>query len=63
MPDPLHYGHPRMPLGERAKIFIPFDPLKGFRDELRRRERLVEARQRHDRRLPEDEAPEGDGPS
>lgn len=36
--DPMHYGHPRMPLEERAKIFMPFDPLKGFRAELRRRE-------------------------
>jgi hypothetical protein len=27
-----------MPLEERAKIFSPFDPLRGFRDELRRRE-------------------------
>lgn len=42
--DPMHYGHPRMPMEERAKIFSPFDPLKGFREELRRRERLVEER-------------------
>ena len=42
--DPMHYGHPRMPLEERAKIFMPFDPLKGFREELRRREQKVEAR-------------------
>lgn len=39
----MHYGHPRMPLEERAKIFTPFDPLKGFREELRRREQKVEA--------------------
>lgn len=43
--DPMHYGHPRMPLAERAKIFTPFDPLKGFREELRRREQKVEAQQ------------------
>ena len=43
--DPMHYGHPRMPLAERAKIFMPFDPLKGFREELRRREQKVEAQQ------------------
>ena len=32
-----------MPLSERAKIFIPFDPLKGYREMLeeRERERLV----------------------
>lgn len=54
---PMHYGHPRMPLDERAKIFSPFDPLKGFREELRRRERLVEERQSHDPWLPEDDLP------
>lgn len=42
--SPLHYGHPRMALEDRAKIFMPFDPLKGFREELRRREELVRAR-------------------
>lgn len=35
----LHYGHPRMPLAERAKIFMPFDPLKGFREALVEQER------------------------
>lgn len=34
----------RMPLEERAKIFIPFDPLKGFREALRERELEAEAR-------------------
>ena len=34
--------HPRMPLSQRAKIFIPFDPLKGFQDALREKEREVE---------------------
>lgn len=38
----LHYGHPRMPLSERAKIFVPFDPLKGFREALAEQERLAE---------------------
>ena len=42
--DPMHYGHPRMPLEERAKIFMPFDPLKGFRAELRRREERAASR-------------------
>lgn len=31
-----------MPLEERAKIFSPFDPLQGFRDALREKEREVE---------------------
>ena len=56
----MHYGHPRMPLEDRAKIFMPFDPLKGFREELRRRERLVEARMSHDPWLPEDDFPPAD---
>lgn len=54
----MHYGHPRMPMSERAKIFSPFDPLKGFREELRRRELLVEQRQWHDPWLPEDDLPD-----
>lgn len=33
-----------MPLEDRAKIFVPFDPLKGFREELRKREAEAEAR-------------------
>ena len=37
----LHYGHPRIPLADRAKIFIPFDPLKGFREALTEQERKV----------------------
>lgn len=44
----LHYGHPRMSLADRAKIFIPFDPLKGFREALAEQERKVlEAQERH----------------
>ena len=34
----------KMPLEERAKIFIPFDPLKGFREALRERELEAQAR-------------------
>ena len=34
---------PRMPLAQRAKIFIPFDPLKGYQDALREKEREAEA--------------------
>ena len=33
-----------MPLSQRAKIFIPFDPLKGYQDALREKERQAEAR-------------------
>ena len=35
---------PRMPLSQRAKIFIPFDPLKGYQDALRAKEWEAEAR-------------------
>ena len=34
--------HPRMPLTQRAKIFIPFDPLKGYQEALREKEREAE---------------------
>ena len=34
---------PRMPLSQRAKIFIPFDPLKGYQEALREKEREAEA--------------------
>lgn len=37
-------GRAPMPLDERAKIFAPFDPLDGFRDALRAKEREVEKR-------------------
>ena len=33
---------PKMPLEDRAKIFSPFDPLQGFREALREKEREVE---------------------
>ena len=35
-------GRPRMSLEDRAKIFSPFDPLAGFREALRQKEREVE---------------------
>ena len=35
-----------MPLEDRAKIFSPFDPLDGFREALRAKEREVEERER-----------------
>ena len=34
---------PRMPRVQRAKIFIPFDPLKGYQAALRAKEREAEA--------------------
>ena len=34
---------PRMPRAQRAKIFIPFDPLKGYQEALRQKEREAEA--------------------
>ena len=42
--DPPVLPRPRMPLKQRAKIFIPFDPLKGYQEALREKEREVEAR-------------------
>ena len=35
----MHYGHPRMSRANRAKIFMPFDALKGLREALAERER------------------------
>ena len=37
-------GRPRMTPAERAKIFMPFNPLKGFQEALREKEAEVEAR-------------------
>lgn len=37
-------GRPRMSLEQRAKIFVPFDPLDGFRAALAAKEREVEKR-------------------
>ena len=42
--QPPQLPRPRMPLSQRAKIFIPFDPLKGYQDALREKERQAEAR-------------------
>lgn len=41
-PDQFAYGHPRMPRADRAKIFIPFDALRGYQEALRETERQVE---------------------
>ena len=40
--EPPALPRPRMPLAQRAKIFIPFDPLKGYQDALREKEREAE---------------------
>ena len=45
-----------MPRSERAKIFIPFNPLRGFHEALRERERVMEERTE----LPEDRLDELD---
>ena len=34
----MHYGHLRMSRANRAKIFMPFDALKGLREALAERE-------------------------
>ncbi|MCR4924293.1 MAG: hypothetical protein K5931_09845 [Lachnospiraceae bacterium] len=40
--DSFSIKHPAMDLGRRAKIFSPFDALKGFSDELARSEQIAE---------------------
>ena len=42
--EPPMLPRPRMPLSQRAKIFIPFDPLKGYQEALRAKEHEAEAR-------------------
>ena len=42
--EPPTLPYPRMPLSQRAKIFMPFDPLKGYKEALREKEREAEAR-------------------
>ena len=37
----------RMTPAERAKIFIPFDPLKGFQEALREKEREAAFEEHH----------------
>lgn len=39
--DSFTFRHPPMPPSKRAKIFSPFDALKGFDDELLKAEREV----------------------
>ena len=51
--DPFRIRHPKMPCDKRAKIFSPFDALKGFSEALAAQEALKED-ERHtmQRRLP-----------
>ena len=37
--DPFRIRHPVMDVGKRAKIFAPFDALRGFREALTETER------------------------
>ena len=46
--QPPELPRPRMPISQRAKIFKPFDPLKGYQAALREKER--EAEEAHDER-------------
>jgi hypothetical protein len=54
-PEAPKLPRPRMPLKQRAKTFIPFDPLKGYQEALREKER--EAESAHRERIDIDEAP------
>lgn len=45
-PQAPQLPRPRMPRSQRAKIFIPFDPLKGYQEALREKEREAEAAHR-----------------
>ena len=42
--DPFRIRHPRMNRGHRAKIFAPFDALKGFNEAVSAKEVLYESR-------------------
>lgn len=54
-PEAPQLPRPRMPLSQRAKIFIPFDPLKGYQEALREKEREAEAA--HRERIDIEDAP------
>ena len=53
--EPPILPRPRMPLIQRAKIFIPFDPLKGYQEALRAKEQEAEAA--HNSRSPLEDTP------
>ena len=42
-PEAPKLPRPRMSLEQRAKIFMPFDPLKGYQEALREKELEAEA--------------------
>ena len=37
--DPLRIRHPVMPVAKRAKIFAPFDALRGFNEAIKEKEK------------------------
>ena len=43
--DPFRIRHPQMPCGRRAKIFAPFDALKGFSEAISAQNDLYEEQQ------------------
>jgi hypothetical protein len=51
-----------MPMSERAKIFIPFDPLPGYRQMLREREEEVLRRGEYEPPKTWDDTAEGEDP-
>lgn len=58
-------GHKRMPMSERAKIFVPFNALKGLDEALRQQERLADERMRaevggNDLEVPDSDVPDND---
>ena len=40
--DPFRIRHPKMETGKRAKIFAPFDALRGFSDAIRETQQKAE---------------------
>lgn len=42
--DPFRIRHPSMDLGRRAKLFAPFDALKGFGDAVSAKKEIYESR-------------------
>ncbi|MGN0287950.1 MAG: hypothetical protein ACI4B6_09850 [Atopobiaceae bacterium] len=55
-------GHKRMPMSERAKIFVPFNALKGLDEALRQQERLADERMKAEVGGNDLEAPDSDVP-
>ena len=55
--DDFYIKHPPMDLTRRAKIFSPFDALKGYDEELARTEQQIEAAHSDLERVPAEEYP------